>query len=601
MKRRVCEDCMIACSLMAVSVLLIIALVSRAALLISGEPKYEQGVVRVNEGERMLTQIRQYGEHPRYGRCWTRALEEINEGCKRLTDDEQSYLALTFANCHLEKAGLPSYPCESGTTDIQTCLSQLRGDAVAFNAYTEFFTHTQDICFFLQSQVWHEQTEQTVSRLAQSSEDVAVKMEVTGKLQEEMIEKQGASLMQQDLILQNEEKLRDALQTSSQDIKNVFAEMKDQTQNQQRLFEETFSRVGDIQRLILGEFSWFNSLLFFAAAVLIAYIVTSAPRTSGARLWLFIILGVDLVVERGVFQVVGGDQAQLYDHMWFCRKCFCAIALVVLFVCAYRYKDLATVNNMLLLEIRRQNSELCRVMKGIGVNSYPALGGNNVATALQSSGAAAMSLVAGHKPLSLGRDYSDSMWHRTADNVTAIDGYSSEDFTSTDTEPTYIGAQSSTDTDELSDTESFITANQASQPVSRRVSLEGQRRGSHQASNDSFMQGLNNSVNTPFQSNTPDATFTGSSSTTKRKRGRPKGSRSRQSTPQSESCRTPTQTRYNLRTRVSESFNNSILNTETVQMFVERIGASLGQRTYRAERVQPRRRNVTSFSSDDEY
>ena len=89
---------------------------------------------------------------------------------------------------------------------------------------------------------------------------------------------------------------------------NVFAEMKDQTQSQKRLFEETFSRVADIQHLILGEFSWFNSLLFFVAATLIAYLVTSTPRTSGARLWLFIILAVDLIVERAVFQVVDSDQ-----------------------------------------------------------------------------------------------------------------------------------------------------------------------------------------------------------------------------------------------------------------------------------------------------
>ena len=87
--------------------------------------------------------------------------------------------------------------------------------------------------------------------------------------------------------------------------------MKQSTQNQRHLLEETFSRVADVQHMILGEFSWFNSLLFFAAAVLIAYLLTSAPRTSGARLWLFIILGVDLVIERLVFQMPGADQVSV--------------------------------------------------------------------------------------------------------------------------------------------------------------------------------------------------------------------------------------------------------------------------------------------------
>lgn len=61
-------------------------------------------------------------------------------------------MALTLANCHLAKAGFDTYPCDD-TMDIRDCLNPMKGDSISFNAYTEFFTHTQDICFFLQSQV----------------------------------------------------------------------------------------------------------------------------------------------------------------------------------------------------------------------------------------------------------------------------------------------------------------------------------------------------------------------------------------------------------------------------------------------------------------
>lgn len=61
-------------------------------------------------------------------------------------------MALSFANCHLEKAALDTYPCEEGQPLTQ-CLHAMKGDILAFQSYTEFFTHTQDICFFLQSQV----------------------------------------------------------------------------------------------------------------------------------------------------------------------------------------------------------------------------------------------------------------------------------------------------------------------------------------------------------------------------------------------------------------------------------------------------------------
>ncbi|XP_071809895.1 uncharacterized protein [Asterias amurensis] len=563
----------------------------------NGESRYETGgLTKTGNGERQLKQIEQYGKHPRYGKCWTRALEQIQEGCKHLTDDEQSLMALGFTNCHLEKAGLRTYPCDP-SQNIQDCLRQLKDDVIAFNAYTEFFTHTQDMCFFLQSQVWHEQTESAVSRLVLSSEEVADKMEATGQLQEEMKVKQEESLEQQHLILKNEEHLRHTLETSSNDIKSVFAEMKQSTQNQRLLLEETFSRVADVQHIILGEFSWFNSLLFFAAAVLIAYLLTSAPRTSGARLWLFIILGADLVTERLVFQMAGADQTQLYELMWFCRKCFCFASMVILLVVAYRYKDFAVVNNQLLLEIKRQNLELFQALKSGG--RYPSIGNGAVAAALQSTSTTAMSLLSSQKQKSFGAgfDYSDSIPARNADGMTMLDGYSSEDFTSTDSDPTFIEGGSSDA--EPSDTESFLTARTPSQPTSRGASFnEG-----HLAADRGYNQSFNQSVSTLTSSESTDGTFTGSMPSAKRKRGRPKGSRSKQSTPQNV---TPTQSRYNLRTRGSPVADNSILNSETVQAFMERMGVSLGRREYRVEQLTPvgnsrRRGNVTSFSSDEEY
>ena len=52
---------------------------------------------------------------------------------------------------------------------------------------------------------------------------------------------------------------------------------------------------------MMGEFTWFNSFLFFGVAVLISYLVTSTPRTSGARLVMFAVLAIDWIVERMIF------------------------------------------------------------------------------------------------------------------------------------------------------------------------------------------------------------------------------------------------------------------------------------------------------------
>lgn len=67
-----------------------------------------------------------------------------------LNDEVQSRLALNFANCFLEKAGLRTYPCEPDTP-ISECLVNI--DNNAFTTYSNFFTHTHNMCYFLQSQV----------------------------------------------------------------------------------------------------------------------------------------------------------------------------------------------------------------------------------------------------------------------------------------------------------------------------------------------------------------------------------------------------------------------------------------------------------------
>ena len=68
-----------------------------------------------------------------------------------------------------------------------------------------------------------------------------------------------------------------------------------------------------------------------------------------------------------------------------------------------------------------------------------------------------------------------------------LDGYSSEDFTGTDSDPTFIEGGSSDA--EPSDTESFLTARTPSQPTSRRASFnEG-----HPAADRGYNQSFNHS------------------------------------------------------------------------------------------------------------
>ncbi|XP_072025194.1 uncharacterized protein [Amphiura filiformis] len=537
-------------------------------------PGFSHPVASSDNGRTQLNQIQDYSRHPHYGQCWTSALARLHEGCKQLTEEEQGRMALSFANCHLEKAGFTTYHCTEDQ-NLTTCLQQMKGNIIAFNAYTEFFTHTQDICFFLQSQVWHERTENTVSRLAQSSEDVAEQLDFSSKLQEEMIQKQSSSLEQQEEIIKNGAYLKEALKSSTKDMKDVFAEVKQNTENQRAQLDATFDRVTQIQRVILGEFTWFNSFFFFAGAILICYLVTSTPRTSGARLIMFGVLAVDCCVERMIFSASDkNDQELLYYRMWICRQVFCFIAALVLIIIAYRYKDLAHLNYQLLLDIKRQNSELRHkldhpsLMSALKVSSQPML-----------AMGAPMHAIRHHQRLQLAQDSVDSPEPLALGGIYSSDEgvYSDNEDRTYRPELTYLPEQDN-DTESV---ESFITADPSSRVGSRQPSRVAtptpnniSAESTSTTSNETEL-GSSGLLNTSiFNASAFMAPATGDSSTssTKRKRGRPKGSRnrsSRESTPMDRSF-TPS---YNLRTRRNVYSPNPLLDVEDVRTFVKHVEA----------------------------
>ena len=74
---------------------------------------------------------------PRYGDCWKNSLSSLEQGCKALTDELQSRLALKFANCFLAMSGQTTYPCDE-EEEISKCLESV--DNKAFSAFSNFFT-----------------------------------------------------------------------------------------------------------------------------------------------------------------------------------------------------------------------------------------------------------------------------------------------------------------------------------------------------------------------------------------------------------------------------------------------------------------------------
>ena len=182
---------------------------------------------------------REASSRPRYSKCWTDALVELQSGCKALTDETQHRMALAFTNCFLQKTGRNSYPCSSDV-EVSLCTSSMTAEA--YNTYTEFFTHTQNICFFLQAQIWQDETDNTISRLADNSAHVAQQMEDSSLLQSDIIKKQNESIQNQELLLKHGNNLRQTLEESSLDVHRMMQEFKDSTSEQRAMIFEVFDR-----------------------------------------------------------------------------------------------------------------------------------------------------------------------------------------------------------------------------------------------------------------------------------------------------------------------------------------------------------------------
>ena len=245
----------------------------------------------------------QFGEETKYknSMCWQSALEMIDQSCRKMSDIHQSFLALQFANCHLERSGLETYSCT--LDNFRECTNKM--SPIAFSTYTQFFGQVSDICFYFQTEVWRDRTEQTISKLSETSKESLKVLSQSVEQQKEVLSAQEQSLQNQKDIIKNENLLKETLLHSAQSAKDVFVEVREHAQQQKTMFSETFDNIfksveklANLQKMLLGEFIGLQSLTFYFVATIVCYLFTSTPQTSGARLALFVALTILIVSER---------------------------------------------------------------------------------------------------------------------------------------------------------------------------------------------------------------------------------------------------------------------------------------------------------------
>jgi hypothetical protein len=210
----------------------------------------------------------------------------------------------------------------------------------AFSAFTEFYTHVYNICFFLQSQIWHEETEKTVDKLSTSSAHVTKQLEEAEVVQKILLQEQRESMSVQQELLTNGLSLREIIHTSQDNLRAVMQEFRTSTLEQKRILFEVFDRLTSLQAWAIGEVSWFYTVVFYTSSIIVSYVVTATPRTQGARIWIFLIITVNVVIERLVVRQFLQEDVEhlnktLYWWIWQCRKVMLTVCVVCLGVAFY--------------------------------------------------------------------------------------------------------------------------------------------------------------------------------------------------------------------------------------------------------------------------
>lgn len=82
--------------------------------------------------------------------CLIEAALAIPDKCRNMGEDERAKIAVSMTNCHLQRSGMRTFPCEPRDS-VERCTRNM--DQTAFNTYTLFFTQTSWVCENLQNEL----------------------------------------------------------------------------------------------------------------------------------------------------------------------------------------------------------------------------------------------------------------------------------------------------------------------------------------------------------------------------------------------------------------------------------------------------------------
>lgn len=238
-----------------------------------------------------------------------------------------------------------------------------------FQVYTNFYTHTHSICFYLRHQIWHLETEKTIHLLQSHSQSVSKQLELAGRLQINLLQQQREGLKVQRKLVENGLNLSDVLNESRGSLSRLTEQFRNSTIEQGRQLGDLFQRLAQFHNWIVGEYTFVEKIMYYSVLLIVIMIATTAKRTENCRFLLFLLAAVNIMVESLLQRFLNDEyfiedhQIVLFNYLWLVRKLFIVIMISVYVIVTVMYVDSQQMTLNLLQRIHDQNKEIIEMLR----------------------------------------------------------------------------------------------------------------------------------------------------------------------------------------------------------------------------------------------
>lgn len=360
----------------SIQIIIVVTICSFIGRSMSSKPPilpFHRSEIQLADGEKQYRLIHSNANLPQYGRCWTTAIQHIDPTCTDLNELTQARLAIEFTKCFISMSGGDGAE-EGSDADLNGCNTvECMGNMSerVFQAYTQFYTHTQNICFYLRHQIWHSETERTITALQSHSHSVSKQLEVAGRLQMSLLQQQREGLKVQRQLVENGGNLSAVLLESRGSLARLTEQFRNSTIEQGRQLGDLFTRLAQFHNWIVGEYTFIEQIMYFSVLLLAIWISTTSKRTENARFVLFLLTTVNVGVE-SVFQRYLGDdffvedlQIVVFEYLWLIRKVFIIVMIGVYAMMSVLYVDSHQITINLLNRVEKQNELILEMLRDL--------------------------------------------------------------------------------------------------------------------------------------------------------------------------------------------------------------------------------------------